>query len=151
MKLLDHAMDREGLNNKNYNVINKLGGICPTKMLKRLMYDNILLAGDAAGLASPLHGGGIDMAVLSGIYAGRAAKQGINTYEKKLHMLLEKRLEFEGMLSRAWMRKSFDEMDGLIKKISGYKLYKIFYNPKFINRSLLKLVALLLNIDKNPA
>jgi digeranylgeranylglycerophospholipid reductase len=150
-KLLEHAMDREGLDNKNYNVINKLGGMCPTKMLERLRYDNILLAGDAAGLASPLHGGGIDMAVLSGIYAARAVKEGIETYEKKLRMLLEKRLEFEGILSRVWMRKSFDEMDRLIKKITGYKLYKAFYNPKFINRSLIKLVALLLNDNKNPA
>jgi len=45
------------------------GGLIPVQILPTLRYRNILLVGDAAGLASPLHGAGIDTAALSGILA----------------------------------------------------------------------------------
>ena len=51
-------------------------------MLDRLIYDNILLVGDAAGLTSPLHGGGIDMAVISGEEAAKSIATDVYSYEK---------------------------------------------------------------------
>ncbi|MCL6559249.1 MAG: NAD(P)/FAD-dependent oxidoreductase [Firmicutes bacterium] len=71
-KMLDEIIKKEGLDDGKHKIVKVLGGICPTRMPEKLVCDNILLVGDAAGLTSPLHGGGIDMAVLSGITAARA-------------------------------------------------------------------------------
>ncbi len=43
----------------------------PIKLLEQLEYGNVLLVGDAAGCASPLHGGGIDTSFSVGRLAAR--------------------------------------------------------------------------------
>lgn len=48
-----------------YERTRKLGGICPVVMPEQLVHGNSLLTGDAAGLVSALHGGGIDNACIS--------------------------------------------------------------------------------------
>jgi digeranylgeranylglycerophospholipid reductase len=65
---LDRLNDREGIDGR---VLRRHGGIVPIRLLKHLEYGNVLLVGDAAGCASPLHGGGIDTSFSVGRLAAR--------------------------------------------------------------------------------
>ena len=96
-------------------IIERSGGLCPAKMLPRLVWDNVILVGDAAGLTSPLHGGGIDMALLSGREAVRAiARGGVEGYRKGLEKLFKPRLVLEKELVRLWSASSFEEVEGVL-------------------------------------
>lgn len=69
---LEHLMDHLGLSRGA--VVGTSGGPIPVGgPVERLQAGRIVLAGDAAGLAHPITGGGIAPAVLSGQAAGRAA------------------------------------------------------------------------------
>lgn len=66
---LKRVLRREGL--ESCKILKKAGGAIPVSMAKNLTCGRVLLVGDAAGLASPLHGGGIDTACISGILLRR--------------------------------------------------------------------------------
>ncbi|MCG0275338.1 MAG: NAD(P)/FAD-dependent oxidoreductase [Thermosediminibacteraceae bacterium] len=144
-KLLGHVLEREGLS--GYRVIKELGGICPVRMVPQLKYDNILLVGDAAGLTSPLHGGGIDMAMLSGIEAAKSLSSGGKDYEKNLRELLSFRLEVETMAARVWEKLGFDKMEKLIGTLVKTRLYKPFLNPTGFNTLPFRLVFKILGVE----
>lgn len=73
---LEHLLQRLGLSRAA--VIGALGGAAPVGgPVAGLQVGNILLAGDAAGLAHPITGGGIAPAVISGQMAGKAAAQAV--------------------------------------------------------------------------
>ncbi|HHW91335.1 MAG TPA: NAD(P)/FAD-dependent oxidoreductase [Firmicutes bacterium] len=96
-------------------VIEKGGGLCPAKMLPRLVWGNVILAGDAAGLTSPLHGGGIDMALLSGREAaGTIARGEVQDYRERLEKIFKPRLELERELVRLWAGSSFGELERVL-------------------------------------
>ncbi|MDN5331910.1 MAG: digeranylgeranylglycerophospholipid reductase [Tepidanaerobacteraceae bacterium] len=137
--LLGEVLEREGLS--GYRVVRELGGICPVRMLPRLTYDNILLVGDAAGLTSPLHGGGIDMAILSGMHAAKSIALGGNYYERNLRKLLLPRLEIESAASRMWGRLGFDKMERLVNKLVKTGLYRPLLNPTGVNILLFRAFA----------
>ncbi|ADL07037.1 NAD(P)/FAD-dependent oxidoreductase [Thermosediminibacter oceani] len=145
---LRDVLEMEGL--AGYAIKRKLGGICPIRMAPRLVYDNILLVGDAAGLTSPLHGGGIDMAVLSGMEAVRSLSSGGTDYEKNLRKLLSPRLTIEAMAAGVWKKKGFEEMDELIGKLVKTGLYRPFLNPNQFNSFTAGLIAKILRVE-NPA
>ena len=65
---LDRLNDQEGIAGK---VLRRHGGIVPLRLREQLEYGNVLLVGDAAGCASPLHGGGIDTSFSVGKLAAR--------------------------------------------------------------------------------
>ncbi len=65
---LDRLNNREGIEGR---VLRRHGGIVPIRLLEQLEYGNVLLVGDAAGCASPLHGGGIDTSFSVGRLAAR--------------------------------------------------------------------------------
>ena len=67
---LKRIIEKEQLD--HYQILRQTGGPIPLLRRKELVLGNTLLVGDAAGLASPLHGGGIDIACISGILAARA-------------------------------------------------------------------------------
>ncbi|NTW77476.1 MAG: NAD(P)/FAD-dependent oxidoreductase [Syntrophaceae bacterium] len=103
-------------------VIEKGGGIALTRMLPHLIYDNILLVGDAAGLTSPLHGGGIDMACLSGVLAVGAiscGREGVAAYEKKLQRYLFEKIALERFIIRKMRTMSFDQFDNLLSGVTS--------------------------------
>jgi len=131
--MLKDVLKKEKLDNENYKVIKKLGGICPTLMPDRLVYDNIMLVGDAAGLTSPLHGGGIDMAVLSGMACAKALPENPGSYETNLRNLLFRRLYFEHMLVRAWRKRNLEHVDKILSAIGALRLYKLLAYPRIIN------------------
>lgn len=128
---LDKVISDE--NFKGYKILNKIGGICPTAIPDKLVFDNILLAGDAAGLTSPLHGGGIDMAILSAKEAVKSIASDWANYDKNLKGLFDKKLKFERLLVKIWRERNLEEMDKLIANLSKYGIYLLLANPKLIN------------------
>ncbi len=62
-----------------------MSGPIPTKRIRHYKHKKIILSGDALGLCSPLHGGGIDTAYLSGFYIAKSIeKEDFIIYEKFL-------------------------------------------------------------------
>jgi len=103
-------------------VMEKGGGIALTRMLPHLIYDNIILVGDAAGLTSALHGAGIDMACLSGVLAVGAVssgKQGVAAYEKKLQRYMFEKCALERVIIRNMRSMSFDQFDKLLSGVTS--------------------------------
>jgi len=74
---LDRLNEQNGVEGR---VLRRHGGIVPIVLLKQLEYGNVLLVGDAAGCASPLHGGGID----TSFYVGQLATRWIAGQEGQL-------------------------------------------------------------------
>lgn len=147
---LDKAMKKEGVLGNNYRSIKRTGGICPNKMPPKLKYDNIFLVGDAAGLTSPLHGGGIDTALISAKESIKAVTHNPDQYEESIRKTLYKKFQFEELLTLAWRQRDLDEMDYLISNIEKYKIYKLFTNYKLINDLSIKGLEKIL-LKTNPA
>ncbi len=115
---LKRVLRREGL--EACPVLKKAGGIIPVSMAKQLVRDGTLLVGDAAGLASPLHGGGIDTACISGVLAARAIASGqVNRYGEMVRQIIGRRLELEQRIMEAWMLLDFDGLNDLMAAAFG--------------------------------
>lgn len=145
---LDKVVKQEGLS--DYKILKKTGGICPTATLPKLRYDNILLTGDAAGLTSPLHGGGIDMAVISAMEAVKAITSDSTSYDKNLRAVFNSKLKFERLLTVLWRQRNLEEMDKLIANLEKYKIYRLIANPKLINDVSIQLLEKTL-LKRKPA
>jgi len=114
---LQRVLAKEGL--ESYKVLKKQGGRIPLKPLQNLTYDNIMMAGDAAGLASPLHGGGIDLACISGKVAVEEALKGGKNYKNRLGGIIGRKLVMERELYRLWEEmeyNAFEEVIGIALK-----------------------------------
>ena len=119
-ELLADALRAEGLTDAI--VLERGGGIGPSRMLPRLVYDNIMLIGDAAGLTSPLHGGGIDMACLSGVLAAGAVvegNQGVAAYQEKLSRYMQEKLALEKVTIRKMRTLNFARFDHLLGGVTS--------------------------------
>lgn len=113
--LLHEVIERESL--KEATVLSKGGGLIPGAVLAPLVYDNIMLVGDAAGLTSPLHGGGIDLACISAALAVEAimkGEQGVAAYGDKLLALMKEKNALETMIIRKMRDLTFMEFDDLL-------------------------------------
>jgi digeranylgeranylglycerophospholipid reductase len=109
-------MERESLGEAT--VLSKGGGLIPAAILSPLVHDNILLVGDAAGLTSPLHGGGIDLACVSSVLAVQAIMkgiQGVEAYRSNLLALLKDKIVMETLIINKMRRLSFAGFDDLIR------------------------------------
>lgn len=140
-KLLADALCAEGLSNAV--VLARGSGMAATRMLPRLVYGNILLIGDAAGLTSALHGGGIDMACLSGTLAIDAVTgggQGINAYREKLIDYLRQKIALENVTIRKMRRLNFDQFDNLLGGVTASgklrRLKTALLNPDMVYTTL---------------
>jgi digeranylgeranylglycerophospholipid reductase len=119
-KMLADVLSREGLSDAV--VLEKGGGMAASRMLPCLVYDNIILVGDAAGLTSALHGGGIDMACLSGVLAVNAVvegNQGVAAYQEKLSRYIQEKLALEKVTIRKMRTLSFDRFDDLLSGVTS--------------------------------
>lgn len=82
-RLLDILLDRlTRLELIRPGILARTGGLIPVSGIReRLVYGNVILCGDAAGLTHPITGAGIPQAVYSGEQAGRAAAAAIRSRE----------------------------------------------------------------------
>jgi len=113
--LLHEVLERESLGAAT--VLSKGGGLIPASILPVLVHENIILVGDAAGLTSPLHGGGIDLACISGTLAVEAimkGKQGVAAYRNNLLALMKDKIALEALIIKKMRRLSFGEFDDLL-------------------------------------
>lgn len=126
-KLLADILRKEGL--AKADVLARGGGMAAGRMLPRLVYDNIILTGDAAGLTSALHGGGIDMACLSGVLAVGAiagGNRGVMAYEETLKRYIHEKLALEKVTIRKMRTLNFDQFDNLLRGVTSRSRYARF-------------------------
>ena len=103
-------------------------GFIPASLPYKSCFDNILLVGDAAGLADALTGGGVDTAMVSGYLAGKVAAKALklNRWDEKFLRQYEKQWK---MLMFSKLYKSF---------ISQKLFYGYFLNHQKITSVMLK-------------
>lgn len=114
-KLLNTILAMENL--QNMPIEKTVAGILPTKLVSKLVYDNILLVGEATGLTSPLHGEGIDLACISAKLAVNSIlqkDQGVMQYEVKLRELVDAKWHKEQRIADYWQSLSFNQFDNLV-------------------------------------
>ena len=93
---LGRVLKKEGLD--GYVIHKKIISFTPSSGVNQLIWGNILLVGDAAALCSPLHGGGIDTACISGrIAVELIASQKVDLYPVRLWEVLGKKLIMENL------------------------------------------------------
>jgi digeranylgeranylglycerophospholipid reductase len=117
--LLAEVLRKEGLSGEA--VLKKGGGFIPARILPQLLYDNILLVGDAAGLTSPLHGGGIDLACLSGVLAVEAITEGrqrAESYRSRLVGYVKEKLAMETLMVEKMRTLNFKEFNDILHAAS---------------------------------
>jgi digeranylgeranylglycerophospholipid reductase len=116
-------------------IVAKTGGFIPCEKPRRTVFDNILLAGDAAGHAHSITGAGVLNAVIAGEIAGRIAAEAtergnlrhLQNYEIECQEAFGKSLAYSA-LKREFLEKNWDEpgvdFEGLIRKTwVGFKEY----------------------------
>lgn len=107
---LDKFLQNERL--ANFKVLKKTGGPIPIARRQELIIGNLMLVGDAAGFVSPLHGGGIDTACISGILAARAAAaDNPAAYRENSVKILETRLQLEQKVLDLWEATSLEKLN----------------------------------------
>lgn len=107
-------LKEEGL--KGYKILEQRGGRIPFKPALPFFRGKFLLTGDAAGLASPLHGGGMDTAVLSGEIAALSLVEGTpESYEKRLMEKIGKKRSYEEAIARLWKRRGLGFLESSLK------------------------------------
>jgi digeranylgeranylglycerophospholipid reductase len=122
---LERIVDKEGL--RGCTILKKVGGPIPTGRQQPVL-GKTLLVGDAAGLASPLHGGGIDTACISGILAARAVIAGDpKQYGQSLESILTVRLDLEQKIINLWRKLNFAELNGLLTLVFGKQFRRFAY------------------------
>jgi digeranylgeranylglycerophospholipid reductase len=133
---LAKAMDREGLS--GYKVLKRYGGLCPVQVPDEIVHDNLLLVGDACGLTSPLHGGGIDLACISGITAVEAIDSGYSRdFPKMLMSKIGGKLSVERGLLEFWQTHSFEQLEHIISLIArSRRLPVLLLNPAVFAKQL---------------
>lgn len=105
------------------NPVSLTGGLIPVGGPLTTVRDNIVLAGDAAGQAHPITGGGIGQAYACGKFAGEAASEAIKEedlrllqkYELKWRYVLGKELK-RACAKREFLETHWDELDTIIKR-----------------------------------
>jgi digeranylgeranylglycerophospholipid reductase len=133
-KRLADVLRSEGL--ADSAVLERGGGISPARMLSRLVYDNVLLVGDAAGFTSALHGGGIDTACLSGVLAVQAVSEGpagAARYAGKLRRYTREKNALEKVTIGKMRTLNFDQfdrlLDGVTSESRSVRLWTALRNP----------------------
>ena len=102
-------------------MLRRHGGIVPIRLLEQLEYGNVLLVGDAAGCASPLHGGGIDTSFSVGRLAARwiAGREGRlpdagKSFSAAVGELLWPKLRVEEKICDLWSKLNRPAMDAVV-------------------------------------
>jgi digeranylgeranylglycerophospholipid reductase len=104
------------------NIIRGGGAILPFKKPSINMKDNIIMVGDAMGAVSPLHGGGIDTACISGVLAVKMVLDGkAKDFEKTFFSLMKNKVCFEQLIIDIVHKKGITFVEENIKIIKSAK------------------------------
>jgi geranylgeranyl reductase family protein len=135
--LLNGFLNQLGRSGKppRVEIVSKTSGSIPCEPRRQTVFENILLAGDAAGHAHPITGAGILNAVLAGQMAGKIAAEAIDggdlqhlkTYEVEWREAFGKTLSYGAskrkILEENWNKPETD-FESLIRKTwVGFKEY----------------------------
>lgn len=111
------------------------GGVPAGGILKDMVSDNVIVAGDAAHHGNPIHGGGIIEALEGGMIAGRAAvkaiergdysKKGLWVYNNIWNKECGKTLKNLEKLRHVFDELKDDELDFLARELSGDDLMEL--------------------------
>ena len=111
---LDRVLRKEGLD--GYMIQKEVYSFSPSSSVNKLVWGNILLVGDAAALSSPLHGGGIDMACISGQLAAELiASNQVPQYPARLWDVVGKKLTMEKRVRNLWHLFGYPFLLGILK------------------------------------
>ena len=122
----------------------------PIRLREQLEYGNVLLVGDAAGCASPLHGGGIDTSFSVGKLAARwiAGQEGLLTegpldtgksFSAAVWNLLQPKLRVEEKLCSLWSKLDRQALDTVASLVTRDRRQMRLWNalpvcwPLFLN------------------
>ena len=132
-KFLDSLMESETL--REIQVVSKTGGFIPCEPRQKIVLENILFVGDAAGHAHHITGAGILNAVIGGEIAGRIAAEAIERgnlrYLEKFEMewreIFGKSLSYGG-LKREFLEKNWNRSEVVFEELIrktwvGFKEY----------------------------
>jgi digeranylgeranylglycerophospholipid reductase len=113
------------------SILRRHGGIVPIRLQERLQYGNVLLVGDAAGCASPMHGGGIDTSFAMGRLAARwiAAQAGRlpgeefpadknRSYHDVVWDLFRPKLRIEHQICELWSQLERPALDTVVSLVT---------------------------------
>lgn len=128
---------------KNSSVLCNFGGIISVGApLDKFVDDNFMVVGTAAKQVDPIHGGGIALAMESGIIAAKVANQAIGKnsfskqtlyeYEKLWRAKAGKKVEKRLLLRKVMERISDDDLDYIFNTITQNDL-NLIMNGQFAN------------------
>ena len=124
----------------NYELLENKSGPVPWEgALIKMVKDNALLVGDAAGLVNPISGGGIGNAMISGETAAKSILSGdINSYELKIKSLpdFSDNLFLAQRILYSLDNQTFNEIGEVLERVGGNILK--FKNPEVISAFLTK-------------
>lgn len=139
--LLNELIHKEKL--AKFEIVSKKSSPIPTRRFKNYKINNIILTGDSLGLCSPLHGGGIDTAYLSGIFVAQSIiKNDFSIYENFLKKL-DKRFLKEKIIVTLW---NFCGSQKILSRLKNKGLFSdnhnnsIPFSDNWLKRALLRLV-----------
>ena len=126
---LDRLLRQQGL--RDYRILNQFSSFTPSISINKLVWGNVLLVGDAAALCSPLHGGGMDMAWLSGRLAAELiASNRADRYPDRLWLVVKKKFTMEWRIGRLWQLVGYPAIACVLKNPELVKNI-IFNKPPF--------------------
>ena len=112
---LDRLLSQHGL--RDYRILTQFSSFTPSISINKLVWGNVLLVGDAAALCSPLHGGGMDMACLSGRMAAELiASNRADRYPERLWQVVKKKFTMEWRIGRLWQLVGYPGIACILKK-----------------------------------
>lgn len=136
------------------SIVNKTVGVSPTVIPRKLVYNNIILIGNSAGLSSPLYGSGLDLAQLSARIAVELIKEkSVERYSEILFKKVAVKYLFEKKIRELWFKE--DKFVSAIanflstdKKMPG-KFYTMIRNSRLFweNRELIQEIWNIININ----
>jgi digeranylgeranylglycerophospholipid reductase len=111
---LDRLLSQHGL--CDYRILTQFSSFTPSISINKLVWGNVLLVGDAAALCSPLHGGGMDMACLSGRMAAELiASNRADRYPERLWQVVKKKFTMEWRIGRLWQLVGYPGIACILK------------------------------------
>ncbi|NLJ55998.1 MAG: NAD(P)/FAD-dependent oxidoreductase [Firmicutes bacterium] len=122
---LFRVLQQENL--QNCPILEYRGGKIPLNRVSPFMRGNTLLVGDAAGLASSLYGGGLDMAVVSGRLAALSLAQGKpHAYEQLFWKKVKRKAIIEEKIFNLWEQKGINFMETLFRNPVNFLIPSLF-------------------------